>query len=65
MLSQVFESHLCEASIRLYTCPGWVAAFPSLQGADGQKYVMSYHWQPVRLPPLPSLLPQTPLQVVV
>lgn len=25
-----------EASIRLYTCPGWAAAFPSLQGVDGQ-----------------------------
>jgi len=32
-----------ETSIRLYTCPGWVAAFPSLQGVDGQKYIMSYH----------------------
>lgn len=52
MLSQVFESHLRSINQIIYL--PWLGGCFSLPTRGWwSKYIMSYHWQPIRLPSLP------------
>lgn len=55
MLSQVFESHLWSINQIIYL--PWLGGCFSLPTRGWwSKYIMSYHWQPIRLPSLPLFL---------